>query len=81
MLDWIAEKILAIVTFVPALFVPEGSPTFMAVRAMFGLILIVLVAYLIAMQPFRSTIAYYLGRPLICSSGNDEIEASVRRTS
>ena len=56
MLDWIGEKILAIVTFVPALFVAENSPTFMAVRAMFGLLLIVLIAYLIAMRPFRSTI-------------------------
>jgi hypothetical protein len=56
MLDWIGEKILAIVTFVPALLVAEDSPTFMAVRAMFGLLLIVLIAYLIAMQPFRSVI-------------------------
>jgi hypothetical protein len=56
MLDWIGEKILAIVTFVPALFVAEDSPTFVAVRAMFGLLLIVLIAYLIAMRPFRSTI-------------------------
>ncbi len=56
MLDWIGEKILAIVTFVPALFVAEDSPTFMAVRAMFGLLLIVLIAYLIAMRPFRSAI-------------------------
>jgi hypothetical protein len=56
MLDWIGEKILAIVTFVPALFVAEDSPTFMAIRAMFGLLLIVLIAYLIAMRPFRSTI-------------------------
>jgi hypothetical protein len=56
MLDWIGEKILAIVTFVPALLVAEDSPTFMAVRAMFGLLLIVLIAYLIAMRPFRSVI-------------------------
>jgi high-affinity Fe2+/Pb2+ permease len=57
MLDWIGEKILAIVTFVPALFVEQDSPTFMAVRAMFGLLLTVLVAYLIAMRPFRSAVA------------------------
>ena len=56
MLDWIGEKILAIVTFVPALLVAEDSPTFMAVRAMFGLLLIVLIAYLIAMRPVRSVI-------------------------
>jgi hypothetical protein len=44
MLDWFSETMLKIVTSVPALFVAEDSPTFMAVRVMFGLILIVLVA-------------------------------------
>ena len=57
MLDWFSETMLKIVTSVPALFVAEDSPTFTAVRVMFGLILIVLVAYLIAMRPFRSAIA------------------------
>jgi hypothetical protein len=37
--------------------VDEKSPTFTAIRAMFGLVFIVLVAYLIAMRPFRSAIA------------------------
>jgi hypothetical protein len=54
MLDWFSETMLKIVTSVPALFVAEDSPTFMADRVMFGLILIVLVAYLIAMRAFRS---------------------------
>jgi hypothetical protein len=44
MLDWFSETMLKMVTSVPALFVAEDSPTFMAVRVMFGLILIVLVA-------------------------------------
>jgi hypothetical protein len=57
MLDWIVEKIWAAVTFVPALIVAESSPNFMLIRAMFGLLLIVLVVYLIAMRPFRSAIA------------------------
>jgi hypothetical protein len=57
MLDWFSETMLKIVTSVPGLFVAKDSPTFMAVRVMFGLILIVLVAYLIAMRPFRSAIA------------------------
>jgi len=34
----------------------------MAVRAMFGLILIVLVVYVIAMPPFRSAIARHMGK-------------------
>ena len=61
MLDWFSETMLKIVTSVPALLVAEDSPTFMAVRAMFGLILIVLVVYVIAMRPFRSAIARYMG--------------------
>jgi hypothetical protein len=59
MLDWFSETMLKIVTSVPALFVAED---FMAVRVMFELILIVLVAYLIAMRAFRSAIARYMGK-------------------
>ena len=59
MLDWIAEGILAIVTFVPALFVDRESPNFMLIRSMFGLLLIVLIVYLIAMRPLRSIITKY----------------------
>jgi hypothetical protein len=61
MLDWFSETMLKIVTSVPALFVAEDSPTFTAVRAMFELILIVPVAYAIAMRPFRSAIARAYG--------------------
>jgi hypothetical protein len=57
MLDWIGDKIFTVVTFVPALFVDEKSPNFMLIRAMFGLLLIVLIVYLMAMRPFRSAIA------------------------
>jgi hypothetical protein len=56
-LDWIGAKILALMTLLPAVFVDEKSATFTAIRAMFGLVFIVLVAYLIAMRPFRSAIA------------------------
>ena len=62
MLDWFSETMLKIVTSVPALLVAEDSPTFTAVRVMFGLILIVLVVYVIAMRPFRSAIAGYMGK-------------------
>ena len=65
--DWFSETMLKIVTSVPALFVAEDSPTFMAVRAM---ILIVLVVYVIAMRPFRSAIARYMGR-----AGEADVEA------
>jgi hypothetical protein len=59
MLDWIAEKIMAIVTFIPALIVEQDSPNFMLVRAMFGLLLIVAIVYLLAMRPIRSFMANY----------------------
>jgi hypothetical protein len=59
MLDWIAEKIMAIVTFIPALIVEQDSPNFMLVRAMFGPLLIVAIVYLLAMRPIRSFMANY----------------------
>lgn len=55
MLDWIAEKILAIVSTVPALFGADLHH-FTAIRAMAALLLIVLVVYLIAIWPFHSMI-------------------------
>ena len=55
---WISESILAIVNFVPALFVAEDSPHFMLFRAMFALIFIVLILVMIAMlRPLWSAIA------------------------
>jgi cbb3-type cytochrome oxidase subunit 1 len=51
MLDWISDTIWSIVTYVPAIFVDQNSPSFEAVRAMFGLLLIAIVVYAIAMMP------------------------------
>ena len=61
-LDRVVETILAIVGAVPAWLTSEGSPTFMLVRAMFGLLLIVLIVYLIAMRPLRFAIARWMER-------------------
>ena len=58
MLDWIGAKILALMTLLPAVFVDEKSPTFTAIRAMFGLVFIVLVAYLVTTRPVRSAVAH-----------------------
>jgi hypothetical protein len=55
----IAEKIMAIVTFIPALIVEQDSPNFMLIRAMFGLLLIVAIVYLLALRPIRSFKANY----------------------
>ena len=57
MLEWVSDTIMAIVTFVPAMIVDQDSPTFELVRAMFGMILIALVVYIIAMMPPRSVLA------------------------
>jgi hypothetical protein len=53
MLDWISDTFLAIVTAVPPLFVDQDSPRFLLMRGMLGLILVIFVAYLIAIWPFR----------------------------
>jgi hypothetical protein len=51
MLDWIAHKLLAIINFVPALFVVQDSAQFMLIRATFTLLLIVLIVGAIALVP------------------------------
>ena len=50
---WISEFILSIFNSVPALIVEETSPHFELVRAMYGLVLLALIVYLIAMRPLR----------------------------
>jgi hypothetical protein len=59
---WISETIMAIVSYVPAMFVDQESPNFPLIRTMFGLILIALIVYVIAMTPFRSAIAHSVAR-------------------
>ena len=54
---WISEKIMAIVSYVPALFVDPESPNFLLIRTMFGLILIAAVVYVIAVLTSRHTIS------------------------
>ena len=53
MIDWIVEKFLSVAHWVPAIFLDEGSPNHNLVRAMFALLLLVLVVYLIAMTGRR----------------------------
>jgi hypothetical protein len=62
MLDWISDKIWSIVTYVPAIFVEQDSPTFELVRAMFGLLLIALIVYAIAMMPRVGVAAWWKKR-------------------
>lgn len=63
MLEWTADRLLAIFNAVPALLVAEDSPNFTLIRAMFGLMLIVLVIYAAVMLgPFCSTIGRFVRR-------------------
>jgi hypothetical protein len=56
MLDWVAERILALVHFLPPVFVSDEHH-FVLIRTMFALLLVVLVVYILAMWPFGSIIA------------------------
>jgi hypothetical protein len=51
MLHWLVEKVLAIVNFVPALFVEQDSPRFVMVRGLFGLMFVLLVLIALEMWP------------------------------
>jgi hypothetical protein len=54
---------LAIINFVLALFVAQDSAQFMLIRAMFTLLLIVLIVGAVALvRPLCSAIARYVGR-------------------
>jgi hypothetical protein len=54
MLDWIVDKVIAIVSYVPAQFVPPDSQHFVLIRSMFALLLIVAVVLILALRPLRS---------------------------
>jgi hypothetical protein len=58
---WISDWILSIINVVPALFVDKDDPNFMLARAMFALLFIVLVVFIIAMRPIRTVVANLFG--------------------
>ena len=62
MIDWIVEKLLSVAHWVPAIFLDEGSPNHDLVRAMFALLLLVLVVYLIAIWAPRSAVGRFTGK-------------------
>jgi len=58
---WISESLLAAINAVPALFVEEGSPNFTLIRAMFGLIIILVVIFLATwLRPYCSALVHRL---------------------
>jgi high-affinity Fe2+/Pb2+ permease len=54
-LHWLVEKILAIVNFLPALFVEQNSLRFEIVRGLFGLLFVLFVLILFAWWQKRSS--------------------------
>jgi hypothetical protein len=60
MLDWMARKIWEVVTWIPAVFLEEGSPNYALVRTMFALLFITLIVYLIALCSPPSTFTRYI---------------------
>jgi hypothetical protein len=63
MLDRIADGLLAIINSVPALIVQQDSATFLVIRAMFTLLLVVLIVFVIAMlRPFWAAVARYVSK-------------------
>jgi hypothetical protein len=53
MLEWLAEKIIAIVSSVPVLLEYDDPIRFGLVRGMFALLFVVVVLLIIAWRPFR----------------------------
>jgi hypothetical protein len=62
MLEWVVERIQALVNAVPALLVSEDFPNLMLGRTMIRLLLIIFVVYLIIMRPFRSSMPRQVDR-------------------
>ena len=54
MLDWMANTIIAVVSYVPAQLVPKDSPYFALIRRMFAFLFIHLIICTVALQPLRS---------------------------
>jgi hypothetical protein len=57
MLEWMIDGFFSLLKSIPAFITDEGSANFMLVRAMLGLLLIILIGCLITFTPFRSMIA------------------------
>lgn len=62
MIDWIVEKFLSLTHWVPALFLETGSPNHDLVRAMFALLLLMVIVYALVMLTPRSAIGRLTGK-------------------
>jgi len=57
MISWLADWIIAVINYFPALLVTDDSPRFFIARAMLGLLLAVVLLFAIAMWPSRWAIS------------------------
>lgn len=53
MLDWLSDTFFSLMHAFPAVFTEPNSPNFLLARAMVGLIIIALIAYLLVFRPYR----------------------------
>ena len=53
MLDWLADHILNLLHYFPAVFTEPGSANFFLSRAMIGLLLVMLLICFLPLLPFR----------------------------
>lgn len=51
MLDWVIEKFILVLNYVPEVIVDVDSPNFQLIRAMWGLLLLVLLLTAVATMP------------------------------
>lgn len=56
-MEWMIDGFFSLLKSIPALMTEEGSPNFMLVRAMLGLLLIILIVCLFTFTPLGSMIA------------------------
>ena len=56
MLEWMIDGFFSLLKSIPAFMTQEGSVNFMLVRAMLGLLLVVLFIALITFTPFRAMV-------------------------
>jgi hypothetical protein len=78
-LPWLVEKILAVVNFLPALFVEQNSLRFEIVRGLFGLLFVLLVLIALALWPEGSNFSRYLS--LFMSGGGRAIKTEMANRS
>lgn len=57
MLDWLGDRFFSLIHAFPAVFTEPHSPNFFLTRAMIGLIVIALIAYLLVFRPYRPLLA------------------------